>query len=368
METDPGGSRLWGLIGQDAEVRTLAAGVASGNHAHAYLFSGPARAGKATLARRFAQALNCAGADAGAGVLPGADRPCGACRACRHIEAGTFPDVELVSLGGLCDESEHDHRKDNSKDIKICQVRAIERRLNFSPFEGRCRVVIIDPADALNVYAADAFLKTLEEPPPHTVLILVTAKEESLLETVRSRIRRVELRPAPVAELVAELVSRGVPPERATLIARLARGATGWALAAATDAKTLEDRDRQMDELIGLQSADRFERFEFGAVLAGRWSKDRAGVTATLAAWAEWWRDVALAAAGAERGILNVDRLPQVRSAASASSVAGAARFVQAVRDAQKQLEENASPRLALDVLMLRVPEPHGDDARAVRG
>src|SRR5207302_8366513 len=128
------------------------------------------------------------------------------------------------------------------------QVWALGHRLSDSPFEGRYRVVVVDPADARNVYAADAFLKTLEEPPPATVLILATAREEALLETVRSRLRRVDVRPAPADVLAEELQRRGCELERAAVLARLSRGCAGWAIAAASDAGLLEQREQLLDE------------------------------------------------------------------------------------------------------------------------
>ncbi len=342
----------WGMIGQDGEVLALQRSLASGRPAHAYLFVGPPRSGKARLASRLAQALNCTAA-----AEPGT--ACGSCRACRHIEEGKHPDVEVIRPGGLCDDSSHDHGKDNSKDIKICQVRSLERRLSVSPFEGRYRIVIIDPADALNVIAADAFLKTLEEPPAQVMLILLTAKEEALSETVRSRLRLVTVRPAPMPMLEAALAERGAGPVQAALVARLSRGCTGWALSAIKDTRLLEERSRLLDELAALGSSGRFERFAFAAELATRWSRDRAGVLAVLGTWTEWWRDLTLSAVGSERGILNVDRIEEIRAAARGLRVADAAAFAQALRDVRGQLEENASARLALEVLMLGVPEPH---------
>lgn len=353
----------WGLFGQRREVEALARSVAEGRHAHAYLFAGPPQSGKGTLARRLAQALNCEAPV----EIDGAVTPCGGCRACRHIEAGKHPDVEVVAAGGMCGEPDHDHRKDNSRDIKICQVRALGSRLSLSPFEGRFRVVIVDPAEALNVYAADAFLKTLEEPPDSVVIILLSAKEELLLETVRSRLRRVELRPLPVDDLEQVLVARGAEPAEAAAVARLSRGCAGWALNAVADREMLEARAKQLDEIAALGVAGRYERFAYAAGLAGRWMRDRAGVAAALAAWTGWWRDVLLAAAGSERSILNVDRMEQIRNAAAGVRVGDAAAFVQALRDARGQLEENANARLALEVLMLRFPEPRGPGA-ATRG
>jgi DNA polymerase-3 subunit delta' len=344
----------WGLIGQDAAVTGLARALAEDRLAHAYLFTGPAQSGKATLARRLAQALTCENPIRASGTLS----PCLSCRACRQVEEGKHPDVETVAPGGLCAEREHDHRTDGSKDIKICQVRALERRLNLRPFEASRRVVAIDPADMLNTYAADAFLKTLEEPPADVELVLITTREETLLETVRSRLRRIELRAVPVASLSAALEERGADSETAALVARLSRGCAGWALDAVAHPDVLEKRAVLLDELSALGSAPRYERFAFAAELATRWSRDRRAVLDLLCTWTDWWRDVLLAAAGSERGILNGDRIDGIRAAAAATGVREAARAVQALRDVQGQLEENANPRLALEVLMLRLPDP----------
>jgi DNA polymerase III subunit delta' len=345
----------WGLIGQDAEVRTLARGVAAGTPAHAYLFVGPPGVGKGTLALRLAQALEC---ESPLDLSPGS-APCGVCRGCRKVASGAHPDVRLVAPGGPCDLSEHDHSKDNSRDIKICQVRALERRLDLAPFEGRWRVEIIDPADALNAQSSDAFLKTLEEPPANVVLVLLTARDEALPETVRSRLRRVELRPAPIAEVAALLRARGAAESDATIVARLSGGRTGWALNAAFDPAILTERAALLDEAEQLFAAGLADRFARAAELAARWTKDRAGVMRVLEGWTGWWRDALLSSARAERGIVNTDRLDAIRAAAATLSADEAARAIQALREARGQLEENANPRLALDVLMLRLPEHH---------
>ena len=174
----------WNIVGHEKAIDVLRRAVEDEQRlSHAYLFAGPEQVGRATTARRFAQALNCTG---------DGDRPCDECRACRLISEGKHPDVETLTIGGICDEPEHkDHSKDSSQDIRICQVRRLQHIVSRAPFEARIRVIVVDPADALTTEAANAFLKTLEEPPDHVVLILVTSREEALLETVRSRCRRI---------------------------------------------------------------------------------------------------------------------------------------------------------------------------------
>src|SRR2546423_15614612 len=110
---------MWSITGHDQALATLDRSLAEGRLAHAYLITGSPRIGKARLALELAKAMNCLDA------VP----PCGACPSCRRIETGLHPDVELVGLAGLCDESDHDHSRDGSKDIKICQIRRLDRMI-----------------------------------------------------------------------------------------------------------------------------------------------------------------------------------------------------------------------------------------------
>jgi len=255
----------WSVIGHSRAVASLQRSLGEGRLAHAYLLTGPEHVGKGRLARDLAKAIECLGQDP----------PCEACRACRLIQDGRHPDVELISVGGLCDHADHDHGRDNSKDIKICQVRRLERVIALSPFEGRARVITIDPADALNVYAADALLKTLEEPPEHVQFILVVRDAESLPETVVSRTRRIALGPVPQEEIREELLSRGVNAERAALLAQLSEGRIGWALDLAADSSLLQRREQSLDEIERLACAGRAARMRLAAETAARYGSNR---------------------------------------------------------------------------------------------
>ena len=335
------------LLGHDAVVQPLLRSLRAGRGAHAYLIAGPPHVGKGTLARLLATAVCC----------PEANAPCGVCSACRRIAADKHPDVELLAPGGLCDESDHDHAKDNSRDIRICQVRRAEHLLSLAPFEGERRVIIIDPAEALNAQSADAFLKTLEEPTARSLIILVTSEPWALSETVRSRCRLVSLGAVPTAEVERLLRDeRGVPAEQAALLARLSGGQIGRALAAIDDDKALIARRQQVERVEELALASRTDRFAYAEELAGRFSRNRAEVYAILAVWLDWWRDLLLTAAGAPRGVVNIDRREALAEAARLVEPAAALRVLRAVRETRRDLEANVNPRLALDALMLRLP------------
>jgi hypothetical protein len=156
-------------MGQERAVAVLSRALAEGRASHAYLFAGPPQVGKATAAVEFAQALNCRGEDP----------PCHRCKQCHLIEEGKHPDIEVISIGGLCEESGSDHKDhstDGSKEIRICQVRRLKRIASRAPFEGRYRVAIIDPADALNAESSNALLNL--EAGAFARIILVTSREE----------------------------------------------------------------------------------------------------------------------------------------------------------------------------------------------
>ncbi|HEX8909659.1 MAG TPA: DNA polymerase III subunit delta', partial [Anaeromyxobacteraceae bacterium] len=187
------------LIGQERALGALRSALSRGALHHAYLFSGPEGVGKGTAARLLAQAGNCEVAEP--------DRPCGACAPCRKIARGTHPDVIALAEERVMAKAgrwEPRGGRAPSKDIVVDQVRdLVDHRLALRRFEGRRRFVLIDPADAMNAQAQNALLKTLEEPPDDTTLVLVAASADALLPTLRSRCARVAFAPLPEA-LVAE--------------------------------------------------------------------------------------------------------------------------------------------------------------------
>ncbi|MGD9889863.1 MAG: ATP-binding protein [Dehalococcoidia bacterium] len=359
------------IIGHVEAVAAINRSIAEGRLAHAYLFCGPSGIGKGALALELAKAVSC----------PSADPPCRECSVCRRIDAGKHPDVEVIAPGGICDEAEHDHATDAGRDIRICQVRRIERVLGLAPFEGQRRVIIVDPADAMNAQAADAFLKTLEEPPDRAVILLVTATEEGLSETVRSRCRRVALRALRPSETEHALVERfGATPDHAARLSRIFGGRIGRAVDALRDPDFDVRRAAALDLASRVASsgveprfaeaqrlADAFARRERAKGEAGGEQSEaappkdgkartRTEVFIVLDTWVEWWRDLLLVAGGADAAIVNAERASDLRVQADRLGVESAAAGVRAIRQARRDLEQNVNPRLALEALMLRLP------------
>ncbi len=343
-------SEAWAMHGQTEAVRALRHALDSGHLAHAYLLTGPAGVGKATLAKRLAQTLVCEAAEDA--------RPCRSCRACRHVEAGDYPDVEHIAIGGVCDEggpAHRDHAADNSTRIRICQVRRLERVASLAPYGAPRRIFIVDTADDLQREAAHALLKTLEEPPASVLLILLANDIDSLLPTVRSRCQEIALRPMPHADLAAALrAEHSLDEFTANRLAREAGGRYGLASRLHTDPSLAMLRETAAADAERLAAANRNERFDYAQTLAGRWSRERASVIETLDAWRWWWRD----------------RLHEAANAPGPTrcTAAEAVRALHAVDRARLHLLANTFPQLALEAMMLDLPvlaAAHGEEARA---
>jgi len=340
---------VWQVIGQTRAVSLLQRSLEIGSLAHAYLLVGPAHVGKMTLALNLAQALNC----------QASELPCGQCASCQRVASAKHSDVQIIGLSHDGDSAEAKPRAE----ISIDQIRQIQHSASLPPFEGRCKVFIIDGAELLSTEAANCLLKTLEEPVGKVVFILLTTNERLLPATVISRCQRLELLPLAVTELEAALNSSwGIEPRKAKLLARLSHGCLGWAVSAALDDSLLHQRAEWLDGLLAIIDADWEERFAYAAQLVAQFSQNRGLVQERLNLWLDWWRDLLLVRVGCSGDITNVDQLATLIDMASGYSVAQIKAFINNILAAGEQLTQNASPRLVLEVLMLSIPEAEKHD------
>ena len=193
-----------------------AASLEAGRLGHALLFAGPAQLGKRAVAARLAQRLLCENrSDDG--------EPCGQCRACHLLEAGTHPDYQFISFVP---------NKEGTRlrtEIVIEQIREVSERLSLTPQYGGAQIVILDPAEAINHAASNALLKTLEEPVEGRYLWLISAHPARLSATIRSRCQKLEFRLPPENESLSWLRARGHSESVAREALEAARGHPGLA-------------------------------------------------------------------------------------------------------------------------------------------
>ncbi len=329
-------SANWDLLGHEWAVQLLKGQIAGGRLRHAYLFTGPDGVGRRTLALRLAQALNCTNPPA-----PG--EFCGECRACRGFAAAQHAD--LLPL----------ERLEGDREIKVDAVRELSRSLSRTPLEARVQVALLLNFQEASEEAANALLKTLEEPNPSVLLCLSAPDADSLPATIVSRCELLRLRPLSNEQLAKALQVRlKLASDQAILLAGLSDGLPGKALRLHEDAAALEQRATWLDSGEQLLSASRVQRFAF----AEKTSKDREALRAQLLVWLSFWRDVVLLAARSSAALSNPDRAQQVSALAEKLPLLAAQGALTAIERTLAQLNTNVNARLAMEVLLLELPSP----------
>jgi DNA polymerase-3 subunit delta' len=331
--------------GQPRALEALRGALRTGSIHHAWLFGGPEGVGKELAAVGFIQALLCE-------TAPRVG--CGTCATCTRVGRRNHPDVTWVMpedeqvRRGYAGRSDFTHVP--SREIKVEQVRKLQERLSFRALEGRYKLAVVASAERLNPPAQNAFLKTLEEPPAGTVILLLAAGMDRLLPTIRSRCSRVPFGPLPREMIIQRLrAERKLDEAQAAFVAELSGGSLAQALA--LDVEALAGRRELIEsfEAVGLHDVGTLTRF------AERHGGSREEAEAALKLLQFWTRDLALARVGAGR-LANAD-LGEL-----ASRVAGRISDVDLHRR-DRLLDEtlgwvsrrNASPRLQWERLLIRI-------------
>ena len=330
-------SALSSVLAQATSVATLRRALTNDRVHHAYLFDGPDGVGKELAAFGLAQALVCENR----GVTLPKDDACGACSACLRAlprpesRRPVHPDV-IVLERGLYDPATIGRRTQESQDISIDQVRTLVlARASFAPHEGRAKVFLVRRAEELSTSAANALLKTLEEPNKRTHFVLLSAQADSLLSTIRSRTQRVRFAALPDAVVTKLLVSRGVEALRAQEIARLSGGSMSSALGLADEEESAARERFVARAMAAIEAPTLGPALE----LAEDAKKEKGELPARLAA---------LATALAVRAIANA-------ASETGREVEAAGLRYQLALTAIRQLEGNASAQLVVEAMMVRM-------------
>ncbi len=332
--------KLDDIIGQNTAVKTLKSSGRSGKPIGAYLFTGPEGVGKASTALAWATALFCDAAVDG--------NACGVCGPCRKIASGSMPDLYMV-------KPEIRDRK-TKQEIDISHIRNLIGRLAYKPFEARLKVAIMDGADMMNKPASNAFLKTLEEPPGDTVIILTAVNLNALLPTIVSRCRTVRFGPVAYDEMVGYLVDkRGMKMDRARVVAAVSKGSPGM-----VDSDAIEENVETRSEAMGLLSHASQNPVANVYKVASKFDKaaNKNKTDLLLDCLRELVRDMLAVKTGAKYdNLLNMDLAAELKAAAEKFSERNLGRAFDLINDMTLARRRNISPLLALSLLLLELKD-----------
>ena len=312
------------IIGHQQIVEQLQHTVASDRIAGAYLFVGPVGVGKETVARYFAQLIFCQ-QDAQPPTV------CGTCLACRKVDSGNHPDLQFIRPEGSL--------------LKIGQIRELQKQIIYEPLEASRKVYILTDVERMTEEAENCLLKTLEEPPASSVLILLTSNIRVLLPTTRSRCQILQFHPMLTQELAETLMEKfSVAPEQATTLAITADGAIGKALTQLEKGDTLAE---EVPEI--LKTTDQLAAFRLAEHL-----KDNPD---TLGELVTWYRDLLFLQQGAPSELItHIHSLRELQSIVPRYSRLRIQQAIRTIFDTKSLIENtNTNATLALEVMCLKL-------------
>ena len=321
------------IIGHSRQLAPLRAALGSRRLHHAYLFVGPEGVGKHTIAMVLAQAVHCVERN---------DDGCGRCAQCERIINGNHPDVRMVG------------RLEGKKEITIQQVREIERELRYRSFEGERKIAVVDPAGAMNPAAQNALLKTLEEPPENSLIILITPNGGELLPTLRSRCLRLSFAPLSRTQ-IAEFLKRngGVSDRDVDVIAAMGMGSIGRAVGLKNG--EWMDKRRSWGAVLGQLSGGDYQA---AMAEAEALATDREE-TLEFFRWVDsWFRDLLVytVTRGQER-IVNLDMLAEIEQQVRGVGGTRALRALEEIAAASAAIQRNLNRRMVLEKFFFTVME-----------
>ena len=331
------------ILGQSQPKKILTNALQNSSIAHAYLFYGQESIGKKKLAIALAKALNCKGPD----PLDACDE----CESCLKIERGVHPDFFFIEPTST--------PKSRELAIRIETVRDLQKKLAYLPYEGKTKVVVIDSADLLNHHAASAFLKTLEEPPTSTVLILISSNPHRLLPTLLSRCQGIQfyrLSSSDIRKIIqSQLQEAGESLTESELDfhSQRSQGSVGKALAEnSTEMEVLRE------ELLEILEKVSFDRMDIVFAFAKTWARQTEQLQPVLNELLGLIRDLALYRSGCGQSDIQNRNLSakMILVAQTRSLKAWLDRFT-AVRNTQTALSGNANAQLFLENMLIEFCE-----------
>jgi DNA polymerase-3 subunit delta' len=311
------------IQGQDRAIAFLKSSIENGRIPHAYIFYGPGGVGKKLAAVNFVKAVNCLGSPD--------NRPCDSCIPCRKVDSSNHPDVMILKP-----------EKDGGS-IPIDDVRALIKDANLKPYEAKKKFYIIDEADGMKEEAANALLKTLEEPPSDSVFILIAESLRKLPSTIVSRSQAVKFFPLKTLEVKDILVKHhNIESQKAHVLSYLSAGRLGDALKYADEAFFA----RREKVMAALEDRTFFE-WDFDKL-------SKADLKTYLTILLTWYRDILITRAGGPE-VVNIDRKDAIIAEAARTGFDRLDRMIRQVISTYSFVEQNANPKLAMAALGVSV-------------
>jgi DNA polymerase III subunit delta' len=327
------------IYGHEKQISLLLSALGQNRIPHAYLFSGMTGVGKRTIALALAKRINCTGE-----ATP--FDACNRCPSCLKVDHKNHPDIAFLEPEGQF--------------IRIKAIRDLQAQMQYSPLEGKYRVIIIDDADKMNITSANALLKTLEEPAPGNLLILITGNPHGLPRTILSRCQQVRFFPLNREDIISYLGKHHSWKETdAAMIA----GASGGSLAKAIemvkgDYKTF--RDRTLDDLIAIHDNKLLKLLSFTA----DFGKDREDITQKLDVIRSCYRDALVyRETGREDPLINRDRMDVIAALSRRFDGRDLLEHLRAVGSALQAIDQNANKALTLEAMMFKLAHQRRQEA-----
>ena len=324
------------ITGHERPIALIQAAVRHQRLAHAYLFHGETAIGKRLTAFRLAQALTCEHPP-----LPDDLDSCGGCRACQQIAERTHPDFLVIEPD----------RELATLQIKIEQIRDLEQQFVYRPLMSARKICLIDDADCLTIGAANALLKTLEEPPGHALFLLISSRPNALPATIRSRCQSLRFTtPAHTQVEAAVILKREVPPADARFLAMVTEGRLGEALT--MDLADQRERQRECLDLIAPKTLR-----SVTAILSAAEQFAKADRGTEILTWlSRWIRDLVLVLVGGDReALLHLDHLPQLEHYAQQADLTMLLDLLREIERTEQGATRHLNLHMALETCLLRL-------------
>jgi len=327
------------IYGHTRQIRFILTVLDQNRIPHAYLFSGMTGVGKRTVALALAKMIHCTGEKTSSDA-------CNRCPSCLKMDHGNHPDL-------LCIEPEGQY-------IRIKAIRDLQAQMQYSPLEGKSRVIIINDADRMNITSANALLKTLEEPAPGNLLILITGNPHALPRTILSRCQQIRFFPLGRETIASYLEERlALKKDDAAMIAGAAGGGLAQAIGMVQeDYKSF--RDRTLDDLMAIHNNNLLKLLSFSS----DFGKDRGDILRKLNVIRSCYRDAMIyRETGREDALINRDRMDIIGDMAHGLDGRNLLERMQAVEHALQAIDQNANKALTLESMMFKLVHQRQQEA-----